>query len=90
MKKIKDWFSPKTPTWEDIAPPGQKVHFNWQGFSVTSDVRDQCLNGDLDKEVYRWCEEMGVDATIHMKLENNSVWRIRDDEQRVMFVLRWS
>lgn len=78
------------PSWEDVAPPGQKVHFTWEGFTVTSDVRDQCLDGSLDKDVYRWCEEMNINAEIHMKLNGRSIWRIRNDEHRVMFVLRWS
>lgn len=67
-----------------------KEHFKWKGMSIVSDVRDICLAGELDYTVYQWCEKMNVDATIFMKLEDNSVWRIKDEEQRIIFRLAWT
>lgn len=86
---LKNLFAPKVPVQSLPAPPGQKVHFTWKGMYVTSDVRDQCIDGKLDAEVHRWCEEAGINAEIHLKLDGNTVWRIRDDDHRLMFILRW-
>ena len=67
-----------------------KAHFTWKGFTVASDERDVCVNGRLDYEVYKWCAETNVDAEIFLKMEDKSVWRIKDDKARAWFHLRWS
>ena len=67
-----------------------KEHFKWKGMSWVSDHRDICLDGNIDYAVYRWCDRMNVDASIFMKMEHNSVWRIKDDEQRILFKLAWT
>ena len=79
----------KNLTWKDVAPPGQKVFFTFHDMNVTSDERDQLVPGDYDRDVYAWCKEMDVDAEIHMKLGGKSIWRIRDDAHRMLFILRW-
>jgi len=89
LSSLKQLFNKTPSTWKDIAPPGQKVHFIWNGLSVTSDVRDVCLDGSKDFEVYQWCNQAGICATIHMKLDGNSVWRIKDEGQRAVFILKW-
>lgn len=66
-----------------------KPHFKWQGFTITSDARDICLPGDLDADIYDWVRANKISASIFIKADNNSIWRIRDDEERTIFKLTW-
>ena len=66
-----------------------KPHFKWQGFTITSDARDICLSGDLDADIYDWVRANKISANIFIKADNNSIWRIKDDEERIVFKLAW-
>ena len=72
-----------------MTKPSVKPHFVWQGFTITSDIRDLCLPGDLDADIYDWARQNSISASIFIKADNNSVWRIKDDEERIMFKLAW-
>jgi hypothetical protein len=67
-----------------------KAHFVWKGLTIASDERDVCVNGRLDYEIYKWCDETSVAAEIYMKMDDKSIWRIKDDRDRAWFHLRWS
>lgn len=66
-----------------------KTHFLWNGYHICSDHRDICLPGELDYAVYKWCNESAVNGSIFMKLEDHSVWRIKDEQDRAWFILKW-
>jgi hypothetical protein len=66
-----------------------KAHFKWKGFTIASDGRDVCINGNYDYEIYKWCDEVKIKARIFMKMDEKSVWRIEDDKDRAWFKLRW-
>lgn len=70
--------------------PQIKKHFQWQGLDISSDSRDICLAGSLDHKVYQWCDQMQVDASIYLKIDDRSVWRIHDNDQRMLFKLAWA
>ena len=68
------------------------------------DLDDECvviespdgLTGTFTKfgdEVFAWCAESGVDADLITKWYNDrnySAWRIRDEKQRMLFIIKWS
>lgn len=66
-----------------------KAHFMWKGFTIASDERDICIDGNYDYDIYKWCNEVNVNANIFMKMEGKSVWRIMDEKERAWFRLRW-
>ena len=72
-----------------MGKPTIKPHFKWQGLTFTSDSRDVCLSGELDADIYDWAKQNKINASIFMKADNNSVWRIKDDEERIVFKLTW-
>jgi hypothetical protein len=67
-----------------------KVFFHWNGLPVSSDVRDICLPGDMDYNVYHWIKSMNYTASIYIKLGDRSIWRIVNDQERMMFRLKWA
>jgi len=68
----------------------QREFFKFNGYSVASDRRDVELAGYLDADVYIWCRENKIDAEINTKLDHRSIWRIKDDQHRAWFILRWN
>ncbi len=69
--------------------PHSKAHFKWKGFTIMSDSRDICLSGDLDADIYDWAKKNNVNASIFIKAENQSIWRIINDNERILFKLSW-
>ena len=70
--------------------PETKEFFTWKDYSVRSDSRDILVSGEHDFDVTVWCNRMKVNANIHIKLPGGpSIWRIKDDEERTLFFLRW-
>lgn len=67
-----------------------KIFFEWMGMPVSSDARDICLPGDMDHTIYDWIKSQDYSATIHLKLGQHSIWRIVDDQERMMFKLKWA
>jgi len=68
------------------------------------DLDDECvvienpdgLTGTFTKfgdEVFAWCAESGVDVDLITKWYNDgnySAWRVRDEKQRMLFIIKWS
>lgn len=67
-------------------------------YSITSDARDIMLPYNKIGEVLNWCDQNNVQHDIPGVVTVNNflhgygfhLWRIKDDEQRVLFMLRWS
>lgn len=54
------------------------------------DSRDIALPSDLRREVWVWAHENNISLEGHLYgVEGLDVWRVRDDQQRVWFNLRW-
>jgi hypothetical protein len=71
--------------------PDTKRFFKWKGYDIASDTRDVLVAGHLDYAVYKWCDEAGLKtANIFIKADNKSIWRIVNDRERTMFILRWA
>lgn len=69
---------------------------NW---NLVSDERDVMLPANIRKDVEQWCilnnvkyefVHHGGDSTLMQRFFKVNLWRIRDNEERMLFVLRWS
>jgi len=74
---------------------GTRVFAGIGNFKLISDERDIMVHKDHYEQVIAWCEQMNITATSsHMILAPTmfgvNLWRVKDDEQRLMFALRWS
>lgn len=59
-------------------------------YTVYSDPRDIRVTGMNDFEVVKWCRANQIEANISFKISGgDSLWRVVDDKQRVLFALRW-
>ena len=77
----------------------QKVFMTKGELRLHGDERDQVVPSKLRKHVYEWCVRNGVVADMPLsrdgvyiseKYFGVDLWRIKDDQQRMLFVLRWS
>ena len=75
---------------------GTKVFLERKGLALVSDERDVMVSSSLIKDVIAWCDENSIDAeqvatspTTQYSFGVN-LWRVRNDEQRMWFMLRWS
>lgn len=77
----------------------RKVFLVKDHVELSGDSRDVVVSCQYRKQVIKWCKKnnISVEFAIH---ENNryiaeeyfevDLWRIRDDQQRALFVLRWA
>ena len=68
-----------------------KTLATWGPYTLTSDARDILVEGTKDFEVMSWCHKQGIAADIYLKIDGGgSIWRVKNDEQRTLFLLRWA
>ncbi len=60
------------------------------GYVLMGDFRDIAVPFFKRQEVYKWCGQNKVIAELKGTLSGTDVWRVRDDQQRVWFTLRWA
>lgn len=77
---------------------GIKVFMERDGYKLIGDDRDIMLPSAKHSEVLEWCSAHGVTAEVnHDPLVNelsarmfrSELWRVQDEQQRTLFVLRW-
>jgi hypothetical protein len=67
----------------------KKIHLGKE-YLLTTDSRDIVLPCSLRETVWNWSQQQNIELEGHMYGVNNlDVWRIRNNEQRVRFLLRW-
>ncbi len=60
------------------------------GYMLSIDSRDIPLPSSIRKEVWDWSQNNDIFLEGHKYgIEGWDIWRVRDDEQRVRFILRW-
>jgi len=57
---------------------------------LVGDERDIGVAAWWRDAVWQWCDERGIGLEYQGTLNGTDVWRVCDEQQRVMFVLRWS
>jgi hypothetical protein len=74
----------------------EKVFLEQGSFRLISDERDIMLPLRLTKEVQKWCLTNNIKAEQNQKQAiiqsyyGVTLWRIKDEQQRAWFILRWS
>lgn len=61
-----------------------------RGYVLMGDSRDIAVPYDQRQAVWDWCEANKITVEYQGTLYNTDLWRVRDEQQRVMFMLRWS
>lgn len=61
-----------------------------RGYVFMSDARDIAIPYSKRQEVYAWAGANGITIEYQGTLGGSDVWRVRDNQQRVWFNLRWS
>ena len=57
---------------------------------LVGDSRDIAVPYEKRKQVWNWCYENNVTVTYEGSLAGIDLWRVKDDEQRLWFTLRWA
>lgn len=61
-----------------------------RGYVLMGDSRDITVPFSLRQQVWDWCEDNDITPEYQGTLDGTDLWRIRNEEHRLMFVLRWS
>jgi hypothetical protein len=61
-----------------------------RGYVLMGDSRDIAVSYDQRQAVWDWCEANKITVEYQGTLYRTDLWRVRDEQQRVMFMLRWS
>lgn len=75
---------------------GTKVFLERKGLALVSDERDVMVPHTELHKVITWCEQTGIIAEqVSTSPTTQSafgvdLWRVRNDEQRMWFTLRWA
>lgn len=76
-----------------------KVFRKGNGLNLISDERDIAVPAKYRLEVLDWCDANDIEATLALTGTSTNLaeitwgvtlWRVRDERQRVAFMLRWS
>lgn len=76
-----------------------KVFRKGNGFSLVSDERDIAVPAKYRREVLDWCDANDIEATLALTGTSTNLaeitwgvtlWRVQDEQQRLMFILRWT
>lgn len=57
---------------------------------LVGDSRDIAVLYDRRNQVWNWCQENDISVTYEGSLAGIDLWRIKDEQQRMWFALRWS
>jgi CRISPR/Cas system CMR subunit Cmr4 (Cas7 group RAMP superfamily) len=61
-----------------------------RGYVFMSDERDIATPVSKRQEVYAWAGANGITVEYQGSLGGFDVWRVRDEQQRAWFLLRWA
>jgi hypothetical protein len=76
----------------------QKTFIETNGLKLISDERDIMVPSRLFDNVVAWCNINHIDVTVPQgtyshntaaRIFNVNLWRVKDQEQRMLFALRW-
>ena len=57
---------------------------------LVGDHRDIAVISDQRRDVWDWCRANNIELEYQGSLNRTDLWRVRDERQRVMFLLRWA
>ena len=59
------------------------------GYVLMGDERDIAIPYSKRQEVYEWAGQNGITVEYQGTLGGTDVWRVRDEQQRAWFALKW-
>lgn len=69
---------------------GTRVFAEKGRLKLVGDSRDILLSSTIRQEVWNWCQRNDIKVEYQGTLSGIDLWRVRDERQRVMFLLRWA
>ena len=69
---------------------GVKVFAEKGRVKLVGDERDVAVATWWRDAVWQWCDENSITIEYQGSLSGTDVWRVRDDKQRVWFILKWA
>ena len=57
---------------------------------LVGDQRDIAVDAGQRLAVWDWCHQNNITPEYQGTLAHTDLWRVRDEGQRVMFLLRWA
>lgn len=60
-----------------------------RGYVFMSDERDIAIPYSRRQEVYKWAGQNGITIEYQGTLGGVDVWRVKDDQHRAWFTLKW-
>jgi hypothetical protein len=65
------------------------------GYALVGDERDIMVDIKYYKDVINWCQENGIDAVVNSSpivasAFGKTLWKVVDEKQRLIFILRWA
>ena len=73
-----------------------KIFCQTHRYRLISDERDIMVSNQVIADVLEWCDRTGVVAeqvitqSVTQRMFGVNLWRVRDEQQRTLFALRWS
>ena len=61
-----------------------------RGYVLMGDSRDIAVAYNKRQEVWDWCHENKITPEYQGTMAGTDLWRIRDEQERVWFSLRWA
>lgn len=77
---------------------GRKTFLERNGLKLCGDERDVMVPKRHYWDVMVWCQDQGIVVENAMEYDNSlsamlfdvNLWRVRDEQQRLAFILRWA
>lgn len=69
---------------------GTRVFAEKGRVKLVGDERDIGIVSNYREDVWAWCHANGINLEYQGTLGKMDLWRVRDERQRVAFLLRWA
>lgn len=69
---------------------GAKIFAEKGRVKLVGDERDIAVVSNYREDVWSWCDKNNINLEYQGTLGHTDLWRVRDEAQRVLFLLRWS
>lgn len=73
-----------------LAEVGQKIFAVKGRVQLVGDARDIAVDAGQRQDVWDWCHQNNITPEYQSTLAHTDLWRVRDEQQRTAFILRWA
>ena len=74
----------------EVVMMGTRVFAEKGRVKLVGDERDIGIVSNYREDVWAWCDANNINLEYQGTLGKMDLWRVRDERQRVMFLLRWA